>query len=118
MTYRDELVQVAAVAMAMIEDLDTGLADRSGLAQVMKDVTNERLRQDQKWGAQHHDPAVWIAILMEEVGEAAEELMETEMHPGVVKLVADVVRLGARSEWLLKNLIDPAGEAAAAERTI
>ena len=34
-------------------------------------VARERMRQDKKWGQQDHDDEVWIAILTEEVGEAA-----------------------------------------------
>lgn len=32
-------------------------------------VLEERERQDKKWGQQNHDPFVYGAILMEEVGE-------------------------------------------------
>lgn len=42
---------------------------------VMRDVARERQRQDSKWGPQNHHPAWWMAILMEEVGEAAQEVL-------------------------------------------
>lgn len=42
----------------------------------MLEVLKERLRQDQKWGEQNHDPMVYLSILMEEVGEAAKEANE------------------------------------------
>lgn len=35
----------------------------------------ERVRQDIKWGPQHHSPEWWLAILMEEVGELAETIL-------------------------------------------
>ena len=35
-------------------------------------VVSERLRQLEKWGPQTHTPAEWMAILTEEVGEAAQ----------------------------------------------
>jgi NTP pyrophosphatase (non-canonical NTP hydrolase) len=35
-------------------------------------VSDERSRQDAKWGEQNHDPAMYLTILMEEVGEAAQ----------------------------------------------
>jgi len=41
-------------------------------------VVNEMCRQDLKWGEQNHDPSKWMAILMEEVGEAAKEGLEIE----------------------------------------
>ena len=42
------------------------------------EVEEERTRQDAKWGQQNHSPIEWIAILTEEVGEAAKEAVE--MH--------------------------------------
>lgn len=35
-------------------------------------VQAERLKQDKKWGIQDHPPEKWVAILVEEVGEAAQ----------------------------------------------
>jgi len=44
---------------------------------VLRAVLAERKRQDQQWGDdQHHDNVVWLAILMEEVGEVAEAVLE------------------------------------------
>lgn len=73
MSYRVELIQVAAVAVAMLEDytFDVG-ADGRFTEDVLAWVADERNRQNEKWGAQHHDPTMWLAILMEEVGEAAQ----------------------------------------------
>ena len=80
---RTELVQIAAVAVAWIEDLDHGSADtqrirpgdrlaRNVTSSIVQEVYAERHRQHDKFGAQHYDdPSVWLAILAEEVGEAA-----------------------------------------------
>lgn len=70
---RAELVQVAAVAVAAIEDLDGGSASMEDLAEVLANVAEERGRQNARWGAQHHPPGIWLAILAEEVGEVARE---------------------------------------------
>jgi NTP pyrophosphatase (non-canonical NTP hydrolase) len=35
-------------------------------------VLQERQRQDEKWGEQNHDPAVYLTVLVEEVGEFAQ----------------------------------------------
>jgi len=43
---------------------------------VLAHVARERSRQDAKWGPQNHSPVEWIAILTEEVGEAAKEAVE------------------------------------------
>jgi len=42
---------------------------------ILLEVVEERRRQDKKWGEQNHPPCEWIAILTEEVGEAAEEAL-------------------------------------------
>ena len=43
----------------------------SSTATVLEQVAEERQRQDAKWGQQSHHPAMWFAILTEEVGELA-----------------------------------------------
>ena len=74
--YRTELIQVAAVAVAMIEDHDTGSASGGDLTnQICVEVWEERERQNIKWGSQHHDIPMWLAILMEEVGEASQAFL-------------------------------------------
>lgn len=39
-------------------------------------ITEERQRQDDKWGEQNHDVGTWLAILGEEFGEVCEEIAE------------------------------------------
>jgi NTP pyrophosphatase (non-canonical NTP hydrolase) len=39
---------------------------------VLAEVGAERARQDERWGEQNHAPIAWIAILGEELGEAAQ----------------------------------------------
>ncbi len=39
-------------------------------------IDNERRRQDKKWGEQNHDNPIWLAILTEEVGEIAKDVLE------------------------------------------
>lgn len=39
------------------------------------DIIAERLRQDEKWGVQNHDPLKWLAIETEELGEVAKECL-------------------------------------------
>lgn len=41
----------------------------------LAEVAHERTRQDRIWGTQDHDPAVWLAILTEEVGELATAIL-------------------------------------------
>lgn len=73
---RAELIQVAAVAVAIVQDLDndTTALDGDAIGIVLQQVEYERERQEDKWGPQHHTPEEWLAILAEEVGEAAREV--------------------------------------------
>jgi NTP pyrophosphatase (non-canonical NTP hydrolase) len=45
----------------------------------LKDILEERERQDELWGEQNHHPVVWLSILMEEVGELAQEINEYKL---------------------------------------
>lgn len=42
----------------------------------LEDVQAERARQQEKWGVQNHNVALWMLILSEEFGEAAKEANE------------------------------------------
>ncbi len=44
-------------------------------------VIDEMDKQLQKWGEQNHEPAIYNNILMEEVGEVAKAILQTEV-PG------------------------------------
>lgn len=76
---RDELIQVAAVAVAIVQDLDHGTTEMTVHTPrdaktdgILAEVEAERHRQEGKWGPQHHDPATWLTILGEEFGEACQ----------------------------------------------
>ena len=76
----------------------------------LEDVMAERMRQDDKWGEQNHDPFVYLSILMEEVGEMSkaalearygghsiQEFREEAVHAAAVALAA--VECIDRSKW-------------------
>ena len=79
MSYRSELVQVAAVAVSAIEAHDAGRTLHSRTPGILWEIRQERKRQNQKWGSQDHKPDRWMIILMEEVGEAAEAILEEDL---------------------------------------
>lgn len=54
----------------------------SPLAKVLDDVSNERSRQDAKWGEQNHDIFLWLSIMGEEVGECHNAALEATFHDG------------------------------------
>ncbi len=80
--YHKELVQVAAVAIAALQDDLRGSTDIEHpdgarfLIESLNDITNERISQEKKWGPQHHSKEHWLAILTEEVGEVARDILE------------------------------------------
>lgn len=48
--------------------------------EVLKEVLEERYRQEQKWGEQNHSPAEYLMILGEEVGEANKAALEAHFQ--------------------------------------
>jgi len=44
---------------------------------VVKEIIEEREKQDAKWGEQNHSPIEWVSILTEEVGEVAKAALES-----------------------------------------
>lgn len=70
------------------------LADEIGLTlpslmfEALLSVAAERAAQDEKWGVQWHSWPEWIAILTEEVGEAAQCTVNEHWH-----LTGDLGRL-------------------------
>ena len=70
----EELIQCAAVCVCWLEAL--GYSQASALT----DIRHERHAQDAKWGSQRVQPhRTWLAILLEEVGEVARELLERHL---------------------------------------
>lgn len=80
MSYRTELIQIAAVALAAIQNLDTGgTSDGFEMERYAEEAISERKRQYEKWGNQSRTPETWLVILMEEVGEAAKDVLEDNL---------------------------------------
>ena len=44
-------------------------------------IEAESYSQDRKWGQQNHSPELWLAILVEEVGELAQAILANEFDP-------------------------------------
>ena len=72
---------------------------------VIQKVINERAHQDHKWGVQRHSPELWMSILMEEVGEAAKEILE-ENFSGYKSsgLYGELVQVAAVAIAILEQL--------------
>ena len=52
---------------------------------VLDEVKVERERRERLWGEQNHDPQDYFAILSEEVGEVAKEVVEWRFNPAPKK---------------------------------
>jgi len=80
-------------------------------AKILQEISDERLRQDNKWGVQQHPDLYWLAILTEEVGEVAKELCDlayTLEHQSLDIFIYDAIR-----EKIKKELIQVAAVAVA-----
>lgn len=64
---------------------------------VRVDIQAERERQEAKWGEQNHDPFVWLAILMEEVGEVGKATVERDWR----EYRAELVQVAAVAEAMI-----------------
>ncbi len=78
------------------DDVEFGRYERA-----LIDVENEMQRQDDKWGPQDHPDIVWLAVLTEEVGEVAKEILERRSGGGF-DLRKELVQVAAVSvQWLM-----------------
>lgn len=50
---------------------------------ILNEIKSERARQNKKWGEQNHSVIEWQAILAEEVGEAAREVVDYHFGNGL-----------------------------------
>jgi NTP pyrophosphatase (non-canonical NTP hydrolase) len=80
--------------------------------QVTDEVQDERRKQDRKWGPQNHTPLEWMAILTEEIGEAAKEALEHHWsgthypvdHERLHRLRAELVQVAAVAVAMIESL--------------
>lgn len=51
----------------------------------LEGVIRERIRQEQKWGTQNHDPFLYLTILGEEYGETCNAALEAKFGKGTIE---------------------------------
>ena len=64
----------------------------------LDDVLKERQRQEEKWGEQNHNPYIYLAILVEEVGELAQAILHTQFggsHQGLEEVRKEAIHCAA-----------------------
>lgn len=78
---------------------------------VNEEVYDERIRQMVKWGKQKHDNGKWLAILVEEVGEAAQAMQqgsasskETDASDLYEELIHTAAVASAWAEQVLRDM--------------
>lgn len=57
---------------------------------IFDQIRKEKAKQNQRWGEQNHNPVEWIAILTEEVGEAARMAVDLHFKNPVLSLAGDL----------------------------
>ena len=65
---------------------------------VAQHVYQERVRQDEEWGEQNHDPFTYLTILGEEYGEACQAALQTRYggdKGGIMRLRRELVQVAA-----------------------
>jgi NTP pyrophosphatase (non-canonical NTP hydrolase) len=66
---------------------------------ILQLIKDERIRQDTKWGPQHHDDGTWLLILIEEVGEASQAVLQGRTQDVVTELVQSAAVIVAWLEY-------------------
>jgi len=83
-----------AVEVALLENYRIEKSERA----IISLLIQERERQTEKWGEQNHDPAYWMGVLMEEVGEVAKAMIENntrEYRKELIEVAAVAVQMVA-----------------------
>lgn len=78
--------------------------ETTSLHEVFSLITEERNNQDIKHPNNDHSPEYWLAILVEEVGEAAKEIVERQ---SILKLRAELVQVATTAVRMLQCLPNP-----------
>lgn len=76
---------------------------------VADDVLDERIKQNIKWGKQNHPYTVWLAILMEEVGEVAQAMQEGSAHhkkSDASDLYSELIQVAAVATAIAEQVLD------------
>ena len=89
--------------------------------EALRDVNDERNRQEDKWGEQNHDPLTYLVVLMEEVGElsqaalhlrfggpAADGLRKEAVQTAAVALA--IIEALDRKKWTFREGVDACGD--------
>lgn len=73
---------------------------------ILQEVLQERERQQVKWGEQDHDPAIWLMILGEEVGEVNNAALEHLMGnlPDLSAYREELIQVAAVAVQAVENL--------------
>lgn len=77
---------------------------------VFASINEEREKQDKKFGVQNHGDLYWLAILTEEVGEAAQAVIQERTYEEVEKEMLHVAAVAV--SWIechLRNTGPAAG---------
>lgn len=85
------------------------------LVDILREISDERLRQDTKWGERNQSPTTWLPILTEEVGEVANAILEGDENNYRVELIQvaavaiamiECLDRGNKNEFNWKDLSD------------
>lgn len=64
-------------------------------AEAIARILNERAQQDVRWGVQEHHDLYWLAIAMEELGEAARKIIESARSETNLAVDCELVQCAA-----------------------
>jgi len=91
---------------AVLEGGETYLRQMVGRHKgLFSEILQERIRQELKWGLQEHDSLMWLAILAEEFGEYAKDVVDLNAADGSVlpNMRVELVQIAAVAVAILED---------------
>jgi len=85
------------------------IANKRITSNLINDLNDELIFQHKKWGIQDHENFKWLAIVTEELGEAAQEILEIDFL--LRKDIINIKSVEHRRELLRAELIQVAASA-------
>lgn len=81
---------------------------------VLRAIEEERERQEEKWGQQHHSSAEWLVILQEEIGEACKEIIQDPLAIDTITPIKALTEELVQATAVLVNWLEDRQRPAAA----
>ncbi len=84
--------------LRLLRSLFSYCMEKKIISKALDDILVERVKQDEKWGEQNHNPYIYLTILVEEVGELGQAILQSQFggkHGGLESVRHEAVQAAA-----------------------